>query len=95
MSDQFYYLLYTTLLANCPVDTRNMLNHIELHDHGDHYEIVITAPRTSSSGFYDYARDVNYNQQRGPKEQRNYQWVERTIRQVSETIGGTVNYELS
>jgi hypothetical protein len=90
MEEQFYYLLYTTLKANTPIDTGNMYNNIRLDDMGDHWKITISGPK----GSYDYAKDVNYNRQRSPKEVRNYKWVERTVKQVSEIIG-EVKYELS
>jgi FlaG/FlaF family flagellin (archaellin) len=95
MERDFYYVLYTTLLANCPVDTGNMVSNITLEDYGDYWKITISGPRYSSQGFFDYAKSVNYNPQRTPKEARNYQWVERVIKQVSEVIGGSVEYELS
>lgn len=91
MTGDFYYLLYTALLANCPKDTRNMVSHITLTDMGDYWDINISGPR----GGYDYARAVNYNPQRTPKEARNYMWVERTIKQVCNVLGEEVNYELS
>jgi hypothetical protein len=91
MGEEFYAVLYAALLANCPVDTRNMVTHITLEDYGDHYKITISGPTAD----YDYAKAVNYNRQRGPKEIRNYHWVERVLRQVSEVFGGNVEYELS
>ena len=96
MEDQFYHLLYTTLLANCPVDSGNMAANITLEDYGDYWLIKIAGPQElKDGGFHDYARDVNYNLQRTAKEARNYEWVERTIKQVSQIIGGEVKYELS
>lgn len=95
MEEQFYYLLYTTLLANCPVDTGNMVANIVLEDYGDYYKITVSGPSELSSGeFYDYAQAVNYNQKRSAKEARNYEWIERTIKQVTEIIGGEIKYEL-
>ena len=91
MESQFYYLLYTTLKANTPIDTGNMYTNITLDDMGDHWKITVSGPTKSG---YDYAKDVNYNRQRSAKEQRNFMWVERTIKQVSEIIG-EVKYELS
>jgi hypothetical protein len=92
--DRFWYLLFTELLARSPKDTRNMVNNITVADMGDFWKVTISGPKMTSSGFYDYAMAVNYNPQRTPKEARNYQWVERTIRQVAEAMGGTVKYEL-
>jgi hypothetical protein len=91
MNGNFYYLLYTALLANCPRDTGNMVSNITLEDMGDYWNINISGPTDT----YDYARAVNYNPQRTPKEARNYMWVEKTIRQVAEVLGEEVNYELS
>jgi len=96
MEEEFYYLLYTTLLANCPVDTKNMVTHITLEDAGDYWKISISGPSESEArGYYDYAKAVNYNLQRTAKEARNYEWIERTIKQVSEIVGGNIQYELS
>lgn len=92
---QFYHYLFTELLSNCPKDTRNMVNNIILEDFGTYWKITISGPKMTSSGFYDYAKAVNYNPQRTPKEARNYKWVERTIAQVSMVIGGNLKYELS
>lgn len=81
-----YELLYSMLLANCPVDTRNMVTNIILSDFGDYQEININV---------EYAQAVNYNRQRGPKEIKNYKWVERVIKQWAEIVGGNIEYELS
>lgn len=95
----FYYVLFTTLLANCPRDTHNMVQNITLTDYGDFWLIKISGPRMSASGFYDYAKKVNAQlqpTQSGPNKGRvNYQWVERTIKQVSHVFGKEVRYELS
>lgn len=99
----FYYLLYMTLLATCPVDTRNMVSHITLEDAGDHWIITISGPAIDESGkFFDYARAVNYGlnaiEQGRPmstKESRNYKWIERAIKRASMlATGGTANYAL-
>ena len=95
IEQQYYNLLYTTLLANCPVDTGNMISNLKQYDMGDYYLIVISGPKKlKKGGTYDYAKDVNYNRQRTPKEAKNYKWVEKTIQQVSELLG-EVEYELS
>lgn len=95
MERDFYYVLYTTLLGMCPVDTGNMVANITLEDFGDYWRISVSGPSLTGSGFYDYARAVNYNLQRTPKEARNYMWVERAIKQASTVVGGNVKYELS
>lgn len=97
MINQFYFeMLVTALMANCPKDTRNMVSHITLEDYGDYWKITISGPKTNKDGsFYDYAKAVNYNQQRTAKEARNYMWIEKTIAQVSKVMGGNIQYELS
>lgn len=94
MGKEFYDLLYTSLLANCPVDSRNMVDNIERDDYGDCWEIVISGPRDG----YDYAMDVNEQQgmvKTGPnKGANNYHWIERTIKQVAHLLGVEVEYEL-
>lgn len=96
IEQQYYDLLYTTLLANCPVDTGNMVANIKQYDMGDYFLIVISGPKKikKTGATYDYAKDVNYNRQRTPKEAKNYKWVEKTITQVSEVLGEVEN-ELS
>jgi len=88
----FWELLFTTLLSNAPQDTRNMVRHILHFNNGDYFNINISGP---VDGGTDYASFVNYNQQRGPKELRNFKWVERTIEQVTQLLGGNAQYELS
>lgn len=86
-----YELVYTSILARCPVDTKNMITHISLADHGDYMQITIAAPKNGG----DYARHTNYNRQRGSKEVRNFKWVERAISQAVEAYGGNVDNGLS
>ena len=95
MERDFYYVLYMTLLAMCPYDTGNMKTNILLTEYDDKWVISISGPKITLKGFYDYARDVNYNPQRTPKEAKNYMWVERAIKQAIEVVGGNVQYELS
>lgn len=95
MERDFYYVLYTTLLTLSPRDTGNMVSHITLTDMGDEWLIQISGPLTTASGFYDYAKAVNYNPQRTAKEAKNYKWVERAIQQASALFGSEVKYELS
>ena len=83
---RYFNLLYTTLLANCPYDTGNMLRHIKIVNAPGYYKVIISGP--SKSG--DYANKVNY----GNKNSKNYHWVERTCKQVAEIIGDTVKYEI-
>lgn len=92
----FYYVLFTTLLANCPRDKGNMVANITLTDMGDVWLIRISGPTPTG---YDYARVVNERPgvvQSGPNKGKvNYQWVERSIKQVSHIFGVEVKYELS
>ena len=84
MERDFYYVLYTTLLAHAPRDTGNMVNNITLTDFGDFWLIRISGPTKSG---YDYARAVNDMPnvvKSGPNKGKiNYRWIERTIEQVS------------
>lgn len=87
--------VFSTLLANMPKDTRNMMTQsrmIGVSDTGTHYKIIITGPhatypRNNNGAVGDYAYDVNYNKRRSAKEQRNYMYVERNIRQVAKVFG--------
>ena len=93
-----YYVLFTTLMANCPYDRNNIGSHmkenITLTDYGDYWMIRITGP-----GAYNYAKKVNEKQTptvTGPNKGKiNYHWVERTIEQVGRLFGVEVEYELS
>lgn len=90
--------LFMTLLANMPKDTRNMMTQsrlIGVGDIGTHWKITISGPtatniKSKSNSSYDYAYAVNYNRQRGPKEVKNYMYVERNIKQVSQVFGTVV-----
>lgn len=94
--ENFYYALYSILIANCPFDYSkrvgdHMKYNITLEDYGDFWRITVSGPGLK----YDYAAAVNYNQQRGPKEIKNYHWIERAIQQAAEVSGANINYELS
>lgn len=95
VSRDFYYVLYTTLLANAPVLTGNMVENITLEDYGDYWLITVSGPRDG----YDYARKVNEQilpTQSGKNKGRvNYHWIERVIQQVAYLFGTEVNYEIS
>lgn len=89
-SQQFHDLLFATLISEMPKDTRNMQTSsflIGIGDIGTHYTITITGP--SDKG--DYAHAVNYNRQRGPREIKNYKYVERYIAHVAQMFGGIAN----
>jgi len=97
----FFWLLYSTLLAQVPKDTRNMQNSMfyEVNEELGYYDIVITAINKKG---YDYARAVNYallpkaqGRPMSVKEAHNLKWAERVIKQVSEAVtGGEAQYEL-
>lgn len=84
--------LYAELLTTMPVDTGNMINHTMIQFNEDEIKIIISAPTKRG---YNYAYDVNYNKQRGKKEKRNFQYVERCINRatkiVAQRYGGEVN----
>lgn len=100
MREDFYKVLFTTLLSNMPKDTRNMMtqtNMLQTQDVGTHWKITITGPMAThplSTGTkeYDYAYAVNYNRRRGVKEIRNYHYVERNIQQVAHVFGMGVTF---
>lgn len=77
--------LYSIMLSMCPVDTRNMVTHIFLYDYGDYQEIRVEV---------DYAKAVNYNQQRTAKEAHNFRWIERAIQQASDIHGANIAWEI-
>lgn len=94
VSQHFYQVLFTTLLANMPKDTRNMMTNTKLMgivDTATHWKIVITGPSIVEGKNYDYAYEVNYNKRRGRKEVKNYMYVERNIKQVANVFGMVVN----
>ena len=98
MNEDFYKVLFTTLLANMPKDTRNMMtqsNLIGTQDNGSHWKITITGPMAThiKGGVGDYAYSVNYNNRRSAKEIRNYKYVERNIQQVAHVFGYKVVFE--
>lgn len=100
-NEDFHKVLFTTLLSNMPTDTLNMMtqtNLLQTRDVGTHWKITITGPMATNPKNqgrnlnYDYAYDVNYNQQRGVKEIRNYKYVERNIQQVAHLFGMGVTF---
>lgn len=95
MEEALYHVIYTTLLAMCPRDTHNMVSNITIEGYDTHWSIKVSGPKMTAKGYYDYARAVNYNQRRSPKEERNYEWIERAIRQATEAVGGSVKYEIA
>ena len=95
ISELFYKNFLTTLLAEMPRDTHNMLTQTKLlavRDTGTHWVIVITGPTNKGGKPYDYAYDVNYNKKRGPKERKNYQYVERFLNQTAKVFGLEVKF---
>ena len=96
ISETFYELLFSTLIANMPRDTYNMMTQSKLQmvrDNGSHWIITITGPKSTHAkgGAGDYAYNVNYNARRGPKERANYKYVERYIKQTATVMGLRVN----
>jgi hypothetical protein len=92
----FYELLYNTLRSKMPKDSRNMVMNTRFDDFGDYFVITISGP---TDGGYDYAEAVNAkktpNKGGANPGQINYQWIEKTIKYITELTGGDVKYELS
>lgn len=98
MNEQFLKVLFTTLLANMPEDTKNTKTQTRMigtSDIGTHYKITISGPyatRVGTTKFEgNYAYEVNYNKRRSAKEIRNYKYVERNIKQVAYLFGMDVS----
>lgn len=84
--DEFMDTLYSKLLAQCPVDSTNMVTHIFPYDYGEYKEIRIEV---------DYAKAVNDREKpRSAKEMRNKHWVERAIQEASDIHGANVEWEI-
>ena len=101
LESSLWNLLFGNLLAQCPFDTGNMKSNIVMYEYDNCYEIEINAPKENKENKEEYAKDVNYalkakrdGRPMSPKEHHNYMWVERTMKQTCESIGGTVIYEL-
>lgn len=92
MLESFYSVLFTTLLANMPKDTRNMMTQsslIGIKENATHHIITISGPYKTNPKYTgkkdgNYASAVNYNKQRSVKEVANYKYVERNIKQVAQ-----------
>lgn len=96
MDSNFYYILYSILIAMCPRDTGNMVTNIMLEDFGDYWKITVSGP----NGAYDYAAAVNYglaakaqNRSMSAKETQNYLWIQKAIEQAGKLVG-EVKYEV-
>lgn len=94
-SGQFYYLLFTQFLSNAPVLSGNLIKNITLEDYGDYWKITISGPTESG---YDYAQYLN-EKNTPTRTTRNvgsvwYQWVEKTIKQVAQSVAESIKYEL-
>lgn len=97
-AQNLYYNLYTILQATCPYDTGNMKSHITMQENEKEYIINISAPK----GTYDYAIAVNealaaksQGRSRSVKEERNYHWIQRAIKQAGEMNAEIVEMEES
>lgn len=95
---EYMNLAFSMILADTPVDTRNLLNNTKFEINGNEATIIISAPKVTKKGLSDYAPFVNYNRQRSFKERKNYHYVERNLIQacqiVAEKYGGTFINEL-
>ena len=94
-SSLFYEMLFTQFINNVPVLSGNHRQNIQKEDFGDYYVIKLSAP--SKSGF-DYAQYLNQKQtptKTGENEGANYyRWIEKTILNVAQSVGGSIKYEL-
>jgi hypothetical protein len=94
-SSAFYEMLFTQFLNNVPVLSGNHRQNIQKEDFGDYYIIKLSAP--SKSGF-DYAQYLNQKQtptKTGENKNENYyKWIEKTILNVAQSVGGSIKYEL-
>ena len=93
----FYYNLLQVLYPTCPYDTGNMVSHISLEETPQEFIIKINAP--TAKGF-DYAIAVNeglaakaQGRSRSAKEQRNYHWVQRAVKQAAQLTADTVRVD--
>ena len=94
----YWMQLFSNLLNACPVDTRNMVTHIQMFETSDNFIIEIAAPyatnpriqaTTDARGFTDYAMYVNevsrpYRDHRG--------WVEREMKRTQDIMNGRNQY---
>jgi hypothetical protein len=95
MQQPLYLLIYTKLLATCPVDSTNMITHITYEDYGTYQKIIISGPTKSG---YDYAEKVNAKttpNKTGPNKNRvNFEWVQRAVRTATQQRSSDSKYEL-
>jgi hypothetical protein len=95
MQQPFYLLVYTKLLASCPVDSTNMITNITYEDYGTYQKIIVSGPTDRG---YDYASIVNAKKTpniSGPNKGRvNYQWVERAVNSAAKQKDSDSKYEL-
>lgn len=95
-SSLFYEMLFTQFLNNVPVLSGNHRQNIQKEDYGDYYVIKLSAPNKKSN--FDYAQYLNKKQtntKTGENEGANYyRWVEKTILNVAQSVGGSIKYEL-
>jgi hypothetical protein len=80
-------LLYSTLVAQSPIDTGNLRSNITLEYYGEAKGGVVA--KIIISRGVEYARYTNENSY-GPKQQYNYLWVDRCVAQVSKILGSDV-----
>lgn len=95
----FYYNLLQVLYPTCPYDTGNMVSHIELEETPEYFLIKINAPTAKG---YDYAEAVNeglaakfYGRPRSTKEERNYHWIQRAVKQAGLLTGQDVSVDIN
>jgi len=94
-SEQFYYLLFAQFLSNAPVLSGNLIKNITLEDYGDYFSITISGPTKQGFDYAQYLNQKTTNTTTTRNKGDNwYQWVEKTIKQVAQSINGSIKYEL-
>ena len=95
----FYYYLLQVLYPTCPYDTGNMVSHIVLDETPEYFIIKINAPTARG---YDYAVAVNealcaqaQGRTRSIKEERNYHWIQRAIKQAAQLTAGQFSGDIN
>lgn len=95
-SSLFYEMLFLQFVNNVPELSGNHREHIKKDDFGDYYVITLSAPNEKSN--FDYAQYLNQkttNTKTGENEGKNYyRWIEKTILNVAQSVGGSIKYEL-
>lgn len=106
IEQDFWMQLHANLLGACPVDTRNMITHIELYETPTAYEIMVAAPYVTNPK-YQQAQQQKAKAGKTPKKPKlgnyagavNYalksphkNWIEKQIQQTINIMNGRSQY---